>query len=258
LRRSNVLPNARLGGQPLKVYTTAVCRPAASGSRAALPNGLVATARELEEAREQGMQAGYAEGLRAGEAQGYARGLEEGQSQGRAEEQARLRDESEALERILAEVLGERARLLASAGQVLAQLVTEIAGRVIRRAVSMDEEVAMRVIRDSLRYIEGAQEVVVRVNPRDADLVRGRIDEVRAALGQDAHLELRSDPAVAPGGCIMDTPQLRFDATLEGLLARYEQALTSWADNQLVEPEPAAETPSGQEAPEEEGQDDAA
>jgi flagellar assembly protein FliH len=149
LHSPNVLPNARLGSQPLKIYTTAVCRPAAVGSRPAMESPLL-TARELEEARDRGSQAGYAKGLREGEQQGYDRGLQEGLDQGRSDEQARLRAESEAIETILAEVLGERTRLLASAGQVLVTLVAEITQRVVRRAVSFDEELAMRVTTDLL------------------------------------------------------------------------------------------------------------
>jgi len=196
---------------------------------------LTHTASELEVAREDAYQAGLTAGRIEGEGVGHGRGLGEGIEKGRSQEQTRLRSESEALEIIVSEVLEERTRLLNSAGQALVDLVMEIARRVVRRALSCDSEVAMRVIQDTLGYVEGSQQIVIRVNPIDAENVQPRMEEVRATLGTGAHMQLRADPAVARGGCRMDTPDLQFDATLEGHLDRFSVALTGWAGQVITD-----------------------
>lgn len=258
MRSSNVLSNVRLSDRRLKIYSAETCRPLARLAGAAGHERYVHTATDLEEAREAAYQAGHAQGLSEGDTQGFARGREEGYARGCEQEQTRLRSESEALEVIVSEVLEERTRVLTSAGKALADLTLEIARRVIRRAISWDEEVVMRIVTELLEYVEGAQQVVLRVNPQDAELVQDRMAEVRSALGQEAHLELRPDPSIGVGGCILDTPDLRYDATLEGMLARFEEALTAWSDNQLLEPGGASTAAPPVDVAREEGRDDAA
>lgn len=244
MRRSNVIQNPRIASEPKTILPEEIRWSDSMASGAKIEDVRLHTEREVEAARRQGLD----EGLARGRQEGFSRGHEEGLSEGRREERERLRGEGEALRMIGEEIVGERSRILVSAGRDLVRLALSMAERICRRSLSLDREAVLRAIREALGLVGEAQRVVVRINPGDIERIRAQARELQGLLSENSRLELRPDPTVSSGGCAVDTPELHLDATVEGFLERFEDALSTWSEGQVLDgaSEPGGSAESGE------------
>lgn len=158
------------------------------------------------------------EAVRAGFAQGLARG--------RAEAQAALESELRRARETIAASLGElhtlRQQMIDENRAALLELATVIAGRVVRARIAAGDPVVVRVAEEVLGSLPAKPGRKVRVSPDD----HGTISETIAALGESAvGIEVVPDPAISPGGLIVEEVEEVIDARLETSLASLGDAL---------------------------------
>ncbi len=178
-----------------------------------------------------------------GEAAGYTRGLQEGLQRGRAEGSAlteeRLREErrreveelgadyAERLDALYESAQAEMARIEVRAADEFAAFCVALAGRIVQHTVAVDPDVIVSVVQAGLERIgELPGEIVCRLNPGDLDAVKqafgGENDRIES-------LRLRVSPDLGRGGCVLETPDIRLDLTLE---ARWRQAMADLGRNE--------------------------
>jgi flagellar assembly protein FliH len=123
---------------------------------------------------------------------------------------------------------------LASAQQTMAQgvlaLSCELARQVLRQELSVNPNVLLPVIREALDML-GAEHrsAVVRMHPADLEVLEGLMSTEFAGMA----LTLRADPALQPGGCVVDSAGMVVDATLQKRWQRAVATLgleSSWED----------------------------
>ncbi len=131
----------------------------------------------------------------------------------RAEGFARGRAEAGA---VLLAAAAERDRLLAGAGREVVALALEVARKVLGEEVRASPERVAGLAARALRCARDARSVVVRVSAADAA-------RVREALAEG--VEVVADPDVPDGGCALDTPAGRIEASLEAQLEEIARAL---------------------------------
>ncbi len=217
MSRENVLHGARLAGEPVSVGVAELAPELECGwGFAARREPRVHTARELAAAR----------------AAAHAEGLAQGEALGREAERANLAHALRLLAEITQRCSAERATLLHRARRDLMQLALAMAEKLARRSLTLDRGAALRALRDALRHAGRAQLIVVRLHPDDAALLRDSETRSALAVAPATAFEVREDPTVTAGGCLIETPELHIDATLDGLLARFAQALEDWRDTQ--------------------------
>lgn len=156
--------------------------------------------------------------------QAYERGLAEGLR--RAEEQIALAQKQE--------------QYLAEAVRRLAEACADLPGRIELEAAQLAFEIARKVVhacaeekRDLI--VEQAKQAVVRVresplirilaHPRDLPTLEAAYDRLAAVCDGPVTVRLEADPAIAPGGCLVQTPTHCVDATLDGQLSRIAEGL---------------------------------
>ena len=183
---SRILSDAVLTGGPVMLV------PAARGRS---PDEL-ARERAIERA---GHERGHADGLAAGREQGAA--------EGRRAAETELGTASEALSAALGQLAGERRRVLAELKDGALGLALAVARRIVQAELTASAETAARVVDAAVQHAQDATVVRVRVHPGDKE----RIERVRP----DAGLELVADPAISPGGCVVETECGEVDATVE-------------------------------------------
>lgn len=254
MRSSSVLKGARVVPEPRRVRAEELVWPglgpdALAGGRS---DPLIYSERDVEQllanVRQEAVAEGHASGRDEGRAAGYEEGFHEGVEVGRQQEHDQLRAESELLATLVQSILQDRGRIVASVGRDLVQLALTMAERVVRRSLPFEDEAVLRAIREALGHVGDARRIIVRLNPRELERVRAHEADLAALLAAEASVELRPDTAVTPGGCLIDTPELHLDATVEALLERFEEVLSAWSDEvarQVTEgadaPSPAAE-----------------
>lgn len=145
--------------------------------------------------------------------EGYALGYEEGSARGRmeaAELHQLVQTMDEAMSRLDQEVAEE-----------IQALAIEIARQVVRDTLSARPEVVLAVAREAISQLP-QQTAVVHVHPDDADLMRRFITEHYDAIGH----RVVEDPAVARGGCLIESAGGQIDAQVQTRWRRVVESLS--------------------------------
>jgi flagellar assembly protein FliH len=168
------------------------------------------TAEELEAIR----AAARAEGYDEGQAAGYADGVNAGQAQARAE-LAHLQT--------IAATFGAA---VAAADETIAADVLDLAlhlsRAMLRTALEVKPELVIPVVREAIEYLPTLQQpALLMLNPQDAEIVRAGIGEELDKGGW----RVVPDPAIARGGCKVETATNQIDAQAGARWQRLAHAL---------------------------------
>ena len=172
----------------------------------------------LEQGRAEGLALGYAEGVATGSAAGRDRALRDGHAAADTALRA-LDDESR---RTLDQLVATTEEVASSA----ASLAFQIAELVLEREVELSADPGAEAGRRAARLLPdtGAAELATltaRLHPDDLD----RLTAQPAELVAGRSLQVLADPAVAPGGCVLECGATRVDATIPSALDRIRAAL---------------------------------
>ncbi|HEY0878401.1 MAG TPA: FliH/SctL family protein [Zeimonas sp.] len=167
----------------------------------------------------------YAAGRKSGLAEGFQRGFEAGAAHARAQQEAAEKAAGSALaQRIesLVAAFGERMQAIEreAADEVVAFAV-EIARHALRTTPALRPETIVPVVQEALAsVVDESVRMHLYLNPADAALVH---DELGARL-VNTNCEIVADASIAAGGCRIETPRARVDATVE---TRWRRTLAS-------------------------------
>ena len=155
-------------------------------------------------------EAGRAEGERAG----YERGLAEGLKQA----EAQLASAAAAVGKAAQALAAERRAAIQAAKAIALEVALAVARRIVRSEIERGAQVAAKAVEAALAEAGEAAVVRVRVNPDE----KPQIERFLQATGVP---ELVADPAISPGGCVVETDCGSLDATVEAQWALAEAAL---------------------------------
>ena len=91
------------------------------------------------------------------------------------------------------------------------ELALEIAKKVVGREVSLDREIALTLVKVSLKRLNSRAAAQVHLSPDDFAFV----DAHREKLDFHGSLEIIEDRSVSPGGCLVRTDTGDIDARIE-------------------------------------------
>lgn len=148
-----------------------------------------------------------------GHAEGFARGVEDGRAKGREDALAQSIGERKAglsaIERnwnlALDQVMAQREGMLLEARREVISLAMEIARRVVKRQIEMDPSIAERQLATVLELLAYPTRLVVRINPRDREVLHRAMPSLMAKFPLAQHAELVDDASVEVGGCVART-----------------------------------------------------
>ena len=119
-----------------------------------------------------------------------------------------------------------RREIFTTSEREVIHLSLEIARKIIRREVAIDEELILTLVKVALSRVADQALITVRVSPRDYHF----LDRHHAAglMGADVgtlseSVKLVEDPLIARGGCIIETESGTIDARVEEQLREIEK-----------------------------------
>ncbi len=139
------------------------------------------------------------------------RGYEEGPEQGLGELTQKIMDAGRAEEKVLNE-----------AEPQIIRMVMDISEKVIGREI--EKGAIVDVVKKTITQAVG-KKIVVRLNPADMVLVKGREKDLLTVLEQNQSVNVREDEAIPAGGCIVESEMGAVDARLDTQLAAIKKAL---------------------------------
>ncbi len=147
---------------------------------------------------------GYAQGERAGAEAAARRG------------DATLRRLAQTVE----ELAGLRAELIQKTERQVVELALAIAGRVLRREVTIDRELLIAMARVALERLGENTSATIRLNPDDYAFIGAK-----AQAGDSSLVRVVADPLVSTGGCLVQSDFGLIDAGIDAQLGEMAAAL---------------------------------
>jgi flagellar biosynthesis/type III secretory pathway protein FliH len=125
----------------------------------------------------------------------------------------------------LAGVAAAREQRLSGLERELAAVALDVAGKLVGRALAVDPALVLDLARGALETVRTRREVVLRVHPDDAVLLRTSSPALSSLLERAPAVALREDSGLVRGDVIVETEAGRVDARVEAKLALLEQAV---------------------------------
>lgn len=154
--------------------------------------------KEAQKAREEGFQKGYQDGYKAA--------LEEAEK-----EAGTIRHEAK---QVLVQAKDIWRSSLDSMEDEIVLLAREIAEKILSVQLTLDPEIMLAIVRESLKLARNKDQVIIYVNPDQVSLVQEHRQELLQALPPEAVLHIIADADIEPGGCRVESKDSKIDATL--------------------------------------------
>lgn len=128
------------------------------------------------------------------------------------------------LGKILSELSSFKSDLYEPCEQEMVELTLAIAKKVIQREVE-DKETVLDCVRTAVKAVVAAGEIVIKVNPKDLEVLNANRNELARYSGGVKGLKIEADEEIGKGGCIIETDYGEVDATINSLLSDVEERL---------------------------------
>ncbi|MGE3957508.1 MAG: FliH/SctL family protein [Vicinamibacterales bacterium] len=147
---------------------------------------------------------------------GYAQGERSGAEAAAKRGEATLRRLAQTVE----ELAGLRTELVQKTERQVVELALAIAGRVLRREVSLDRELLVAMARIALERLGENTSATIRLNPDDYAFIGAQ-----AQVGDSSLVRVVADPLVSSGGCLVQSDFGLIDVGIDAQLGEMASAL---------------------------------
>ena len=158
-----------------------------------------------------------------GEAAGYAAGLERAEAEFKTVADALVRGLGQAASALA----GTRDELVETLTRQAADISIGISEQIVAGAFEVRPELVIDVTRGALRRLSERHRLTVLVNPGDLERVSDSVEKLRQEMGGIEFMEVQADPAVEPGGAIVQTEYGEIDASVTTQIQRARELVTA-------------------------------
>ncbi|HHV99006.1 MAG TPA: flagellar biosynthesis protein [Clostridiaceae bacterium] len=153
----------------------------------------------LEEARKKGYEKGYAEGKKQ-----YEDLIEEVQKQ----KEDSLREYQQTLESLESDIV---------------EIVLDITKKVIGNEIKTNRNVVLNLVREAFVRCTNKEKMILKVSSEDYDYVIENKNEILSTVEGIDDFDVREDPSMKPGSCIIETPFGNVDAGADTKITKIEE-----------------------------------
>jgi flagellar assembly protein FliH len=161
----------------------------------------------------------------------YERGLHDAETRYQEQLKALTNQTARALARSLKELDQLQKRLYEEAEKQVAKLALEVAKKIVRREVRIDEQIVLAMIKVAMSYVSDARKVKVRVNPADLNIIRSHVPAEEEFSPGMPPPEWIADPAIERGGFIIDSDAGTVDGRLGMQFQEIEKSFFGLSQN---------------------------
>ncbi|EGM78205.1 flagellar biosynthesis/type III secretory pathway protein [Rheinheimera sp. A13L] len=163
--------------------------------------------------KEEGFSKGYEEGREQGSADGLTQGQAEGKKLGLEQASEEIEQKKQELAALLDQLQHPLLQIDQQVEQQLVQLCLAMAEAVIAVEVKTNPQVILKTLSDATSVLPMQTEhILIKLHPDDLALVEQHFSGEQLA---ERHWQLRSDPAIERGGCLLETSLSSMDRTIK-------------------------------------------
>lgn len=167
-----------------------------------------------------------------------AQGFEHGKQQGYKQAEADFTDKRLEMETLIREAYSEKAKIVQEAETFLLSLSVRIAERVIKEELKQHEEQLVSIVKQALKHIEEAEDIIMQVSLDDYPVLLPFLEELTTYVRADCELKMIPVANVEPGGCMLHTPSGSYDVTIDSQLEEIKKHLLAYCEEKTND-EPA-------------------
>jgi flagellar assembly protein FliH len=105
----------------------------------------------------------------------------------------------------------------------LVTLALEIAKKIIQDEIAIQPELVQRTVETSLKRVSDLEQVVVKVNPLDLDLILPKQETFKQIVPDVQNFSIEGSHTIPRGGCVIETNSGSINATLNAQLSIIEE-----------------------------------
>ncbi len=105
-------------------------------------------------------------------------------------------------------------QVLEQAEKEVVALACKVAEKIIGKDLERKPELVVEICATAIETVRGAQQIVIRVNPKDAAILREHKPRMMELIGRVREIAIKEDSEVARFGCIIETDSGTIDAQL--------------------------------------------
>lgn len=151
----------------------------------------------------------------------YDKAVQEARKNVEAEIAEKIRDIRENFTESMRDVARLREETSVRVEKDIVELALEIAKKIVGREVMFDREIALTLVKVSLKKIHSRALAQIHLNAEDLAFVQSRRDQIDFR----GSLEFIEDRSISPGGCLIHTETGDIDATIESQFEEVAHAL---------------------------------
>ena len=156
---------------------------------------------------------------------GFDAGRISGAENAKRELEGRISEDGVALGNLL-ENVGEQLKILYGRIEEEAfRLAIDVAEKLVKRTVTLDDEFVVRQIKDAIHRVVGVESIKIRVNPFDEPLVREHRASILSSVDSIRECVIEPDENIGRGDCIIESASGNIDARMSTQLRQIEAAL---------------------------------
>jgi len=153
--------------------------------------------------------------------------VEEAKEAGLKESQEIIKQHLTHLDELFASLKTTQKRCYQQHEEALIKLALTCAEKIINREISLDETVIVDTVNEILREGQIQGDTTLLLNREDFDLIDVLKPEILADFPNLTNLKIEISETVARGGCILESPMGRIDASLRSKFEELERLLTN-------------------------------
>ncbi len=201
--------------EALRAEASAALERAKGSAREILEGAFRTASSLLEQAREE--REAIAEAARS-------EGREAGRQEGIARVDAEINELLTLLHALIEAVREDRDRFLRSAEPELVRLALGASERIVHHEIAQNDQFVVETVRAALTRALGRNDITIRVNPEDMEVMRVYRERLLAA-GDFEHLRLIEDQRIDRGGAMLESDSGTIDAKITTQLREVRGAL---------------------------------
>ena len=159
------------------------------------------------------------------ESEAYEKGFAQGEKDGFEMGSKKSEKIVDGIHGMLQDMLAYREEFIKRYENEILHLICTIAGKVVRGAIKVDNQVVREIILDAFKLAADRSEVTVRVNPEDVEYLKEIRPEFFDRIKELKSITIESDPSITRGGCFMETAFGKVDARIETQLEKIGNAV---------------------------------
>jgi flagellar assembly protein FliH len=152
---------------------------------------------------------------------------QEGYDKGFAAGQAQFEALTTELKNAINGFAQEKQNILKQSEAGVIELALEVSKKVIQTKISESPDVLNNILKEALERVTDKDKVIIRVNSADLENVKQFQESFKKEFKDFKHIEIKSDPDIESGGCVIETDLGFVDSSISTKLSLIEAALNT-------------------------------